>query len=104
MEDNLTSHRRSLEYLDKNDLDKQVKLIKQASEAAQTKIDYATAHDDNIIRAIEIIEEFLRKKHRICYGGQAINAHLPNKYKFYDNYLDDDSADIKKAFKRKKCN
>lgn len=87
MENNLSSHIRSLQYLDKNELDKQVKLIKQASEAAQAKIDYATAHDDNIILAIEIIEDFLRKKHRICYGGQAINAHLPSKYKFYDpNY------------------
>jgi len=84
MDDNLTSHRRSLEYLDKKELEKQIKLIKEASEAAQSKIDYATAHDDNIIRAIEIIEDFLRKKHRICYGGQAINAHLPKKYKFYD--------------------
>ena len=39
---------------------------------------------DNIIRAIDVIEEFLRKKHRLCYGGQAINAHLPAKYKFYN--------------------
>lgn len=84
MENQFSNHSRSLQYLDKNDLEKQVKLIKQASEVAQSKIDFASAHDDHIIRAIEIIESFLRKKHRICYGGQAINAHLPNKYKFYD--------------------
>jgi hypothetical protein len=84
MEDTFRNHTRSLEHFDRKELEKQVKLIKQASEVAQKKIDYASAHDDNIIRAIEIIESFLRKKHRICYGGQAINAHLPNKYKFYD--------------------
>ena len=66
---------------------KQVNIITKASEVAQAKIDYASAHDDNIIRAISIIETFLKKKHRLCYGGQAINAHLPSKYKFYDpNY------------------
>jgi hypothetical protein len=31
-----------------------------------------------------VIEDFLRKKHRICYGGQAINAYLPAQHKFYD--------------------
>ena len=40
-----------------------------------------------MILAIEVVETFLRKKHRLCYGGQAINAHLPDKYKFYDPNL-----------------
>jgi hypothetical protein len=72
------------DYFDKQAFQKQIDIIKQASEEAQTKIDYTTAHDDNIIRAIEVVETFLRKKHRLCYGGQAINAHLPAKYRFYD--------------------
>jgi Poly(A) polymerase catalytic subunit len=84
MENTFVNHISSLEHFSKKDFDKQIKLIKQASEVAQSKINYASAHDDHIIHAIEIIENFLRKKHRICYGGQAINAHLPNKYKFYD--------------------
>jgi hypothetical protein len=69
---------------DKKKFMKQLDIIKNASEAAQAKIDYFSAHDDNIIRSIEIVEQFLRKKHRLCYGGQAINAHLPQKYKIYD--------------------
>jgi hypothetical protein len=72
------------DFFDKKKFQKQLDIIKQASELAQAKIDYASAHDDNIIRAIEVVEDFLRKKHRLCYGGQAINAHLPSKYKFYD--------------------
>ena len=62
----------------------QLDIIKKASETAQAKIDYYAAHNDNIIKAIGVVEVFLRKKHRLCYGGQAINAHLPAKYKFYD--------------------
>jgi hypothetical protein len=72
------------DFFDNKQFQKQVDIIKKASELAQAKTDYASAHDDNIIRAIEVVEEFLRKKHRLCYGGQAINAHLPSKYKFYD--------------------
>lgn len=72
------------DFFDRKKFQKQLDIIKQASELAQAKIDYASAHDDNIVRAIEVVEDFLRKKHRLCYGGQALNAHLPSKYKFYD--------------------
>ena len=72
------------DFFDKKQFQKQLEIIKRASEVAQSKIDYASAHDDDIVRAIEVVEEFLRKKHRLCYGGQAINAHLPTKHKFYD--------------------
>ena len=63
---------------------KQIDLIKKASENAQNKIDYYSAHNDSILHSIDVIEEFLRVSHRLCYGGQAINAHLPDKYKFYN--------------------
>lgn len=62
----------------------QIEKIKKASDEAKKSVDYDSAHDDEILRAIDVIENFLRKKHRLCYGGQAVNAHLPTKYKFYD--------------------
>ncbi len=71
-------------YFDTKGFQRQLDIIKKASEEAQRKIDYYSAHDEEIVRAIDIVEDFLRKKHRLCYGGQAINAHLPSKYKFYD--------------------
>jgi hypothetical protein len=71
-------------FFDKERFQKQLDIIKQASELAQAKTDYVSAHDDNVIRAIDVVEDFLKKQHRLCYGGQAINAHLPAKYKFYD--------------------
>lgn len=83
MEDHLSS--RSLLYGHKRtSFDEQIKRIKKAAELAQNKIDYAVAHNEHILLAIEVVETFLRKKHRLCYGGQAINAHLPDRYKFYD--------------------
>jgi len=71
-------------YFDKKKFHTQIDIIKKASEIAQNKIDYYYAHDEEILHAIEIVEKYLKKKHRICYGGQAINAYLPVKYKFYD--------------------
>ena len=66
---------------DKKQFEKQLLIIKKASEMAQAKIDYQSAHNDHILLAIHTIEQFLKRKHRICYGGQAINAYLPAKYK-----------------------
>ena len=69
---------------DKSRFQSQIDKIKAASERAQKKINYISAHNEHIIKAVETVEKFLQKKHRICYGGQAINAYLPAKYKFYD--------------------
>jgi hypothetical protein len=71
-------------YLDQDYIKRQVSIIKNASENAKLRQDYYSAHDENVLYSIEIIEKFLRKTHRLCYGGQAINAHLPAKYKFYN--------------------
>jgi len=79
MEDRIDS-----ELFDKEKFKRQIDIIKEVSDIAQKRIDYDAAHNDDIIRAIEIVEHFLRKKHRLCYGGQAVNSHLPKKYKFYD--------------------
>jgi hypothetical protein len=84
MESEIEQTRINSDILDKEKFTKQIDIIKRASELAQSKIDHTSAHDDNIIHAIDVVEEFLRKKHRLCYGGQAINAHLPAKYKFYN--------------------
>jgi hypothetical protein len=63
---------------------RQLEIIQRAAKLAQAKIDYQSAHSDTVLRSIEVVEAFLRRRHRICYGGQAINAYLPAKYKFYD--------------------
>jgi len=42
------------------------------------------AQNPELRRALLVVEYFLRKTKRLCYGGMAINAHLPASLKFYD--------------------
>jgi hypothetical protein len=68
----------------KSDLfEQQINVLKNIVDKAQERIDFDSAHDEEILLSISIVESFLRQKHRICYGGQAINAYLPHKHKFY---------------------
>ena len=71
-------------YFDKDKFKTQLERLTQMQDEAQQKIDFESAHNPEVLRSIEVVENFLRRKGRICYGGQAINAHLPAKYKFYD--------------------
>jgi len=70
--------------LEKSIFKKQIEDLKAAAEEAAKKIDYDTAHDEEIRKAIDIVEKFLRKSKRVCYGGQAINIYMPETLKFYD--------------------
>ncbi len=62
----------------------ELKKIEDAAAKAQNVLDREAAADQDIQFAINIVERFLRRRGRICYGGQAINAHLPRVMKFYD--------------------
>lgn len=42
------------------------------------------AQSGDVKRMMDIVEEFLRSRHCICYGGTAINNILPKKDQFYD--------------------
>lgn len=67
---------------------RQFERLEEVVDQAQKRIDYTIAHDRDILKAVEIVERFLRKKKRVCYGGQAINAQLPKARKFYDDKYD----------------
>jgi len=84
MESEIEELRPRSDLFDQRRIMEQVDRIKHASLEAQKKIDYESAHDPQIIKSIEVVENFLRKRHRLCYGGQAINAHLPKAYQFYN--------------------
>ena len=58
--------------------------LKKIVDEAQKRLDLETAQNPALQKAIQIVEIFLRKTRRVCYGGQAINAQLPEKDKFYD--------------------
>lgn len=70
--------------LEKPQIQKQFELLDRVVSESQKRVDYTTAHDPDVLKAIEIVERFLRKQRRVCYGGQAINALLPKSRKFYD--------------------
>jgi hypothetical protein len=70
--------------LSKPQIQKQVELLNKVITEAKKRVDYTIANDADIIKAIQCVERFLRKKRRVCYGGQAINALLPKGRKFYD--------------------
>jgi hypothetical protein len=72
-------------YLSRPDIQRQFELLNEVMEEGKKRVDWETAHDEQIVHAIQVIERFLRKRHRLCYGGQAINSLLPTKHRFYDS-------------------
>ena len=64
--------------------DKVKKRLEQVVDQAMLRIDLESAQNPELRRAIHIVETFLAKSGRVCYGGQAINAQLPQKDQFYD--------------------
>jgi hypothetical protein len=75
-------------YLEREDIQKQFEHLGTVIKEAQKRIDYTIAHDKDLLKAIEVVERFLRKRKRVCYGGQAINSLLPMSHKFYDEKTD----------------
>jgi hypothetical protein len=65
-------------------LNKVKKRLEEVVDQAKLRIDLESAQNPELQRAIHIVETFLVKSGRICYGGQAINAQLPQKDQFYD--------------------
>lgn len=57
--------------------------IDRVIEEAQERIDREAAASPEIKFALDIVEEFLRRKKRVCYGGTAMNAQLPKEEQFY---------------------
>jgi hypothetical protein len=59
------------------------KQLKDIVSEAERRIQLDSAQNPALRRAIHIVETFLKHTHRVCYGGQAINAQLPKKDQFY---------------------
>jgi len=57
-------------------------------EKAQEVIDREAAASPEIRFALDIVEQFLRRKGRVCYGGTAMNAQLPKDLQFYSPETD----------------
>lgn len=60
------------------------KRLEEAIEKAKDVIEREGAESPEMRYALEIVERFLQRKKRICYGGTAMNAQLPDSLKFYN--------------------
>ena len=64
--------------------DCELTILRMAVDKADEKIGKRTANSPEIKKIIEIVENFLKRKGLICYGGTAINNILPDADKFYN--------------------
>jgi hypothetical protein len=62
--------------------------LKAAIDVATEKQKYIAAHDIEMKRALEVVQGFIKKKKRVCYGGTAMNMILPEKKRFYNSEYD----------------
>ena len=70
--------------LEKKQIVRVLEALSEFVDEAGSLRDEEFVENPDLRRALSLVEVFLRKKHRICYGGMAINAHLPKELKFYD--------------------
>jgi hypothetical protein len=62
--------------------------LDDAIEKASNRIKYEEAHDEEMLHALSVVRDFIKKKKRVCYGGTAMNAILPVSKQFYDKNVD----------------
>lgn len=70
--------------LEKGYIENLLQVLSEASKEASEQRDIEMVQNSDLRQILNLVEDFLRKKHRMCYGGMAINAHLPSSQKFYD--------------------
>jgi hypothetical protein len=59
-------------------------ILRIAVDKAGEKIKKRIANSQDIIEIIKIVENFIKRKNLICYGGTAINNILPKTEQFYN--------------------
>jgi hypothetical protein len=59
-------------------------ILRSAVDLAETKMGKRLVNTPEVQEMIQIVEDFLKKKNLICYGGVAIDALLPEQDKIYD--------------------
>ena len=68
--------------------DCEMTILRLSVDKAQEKVGVETVNSPEIKKMINILENFLRRKQLICYGGTAINAILPKEDQFYNKDIE----------------
>ena len=84
MEEDLHTYAGTSAYASEKTMEKINKRLEGAVDKAQERIDYESAHNEDLLKALDVIASFIRRRKRVCYGGTAMNAILPDAMKFYD--------------------
>ena len=63
-------------------------ILRQAVDENETLVGAKIANSEDVKKIIKILENFLIKKKRICYGGTAINNILPSFAQFYNRDIE----------------
>ena len=63
-------------------------ILRSAVDKAEEVQSKKVVNSPQMQRMIQIVEQFLKRKKLICYGGTAINALLPKADKFYNKETD----------------
>ena len=68
--------------------EKEVAILRDAIDIAEKRKGKKTVSDPDVKKIISILEDFLKKKRLVCYGGTAINNILPLDDQFYDKDIE----------------
>jgi len=65
-----------------------LQILRKAVDNAEIKQGMDMINDPKILEIIDIVEAFIKKKKRVCYGGTAINNILPLEEQFYNKKIE----------------
>lgn len=68
--------------------DCELAILRTAVDKAEERQGRQVANSPEVKRIIGIVEQFLRKKQLVCYGGISINSVLPKQDQFYDKNIE----------------
>jgi hypothetical protein len=68
--------------------EKELEILRSAVDLAEKREGKKTVNSPEVKEIISIVENFIREKNLICYGGTAINNILPVQDQFYDKSLE----------------
>jgi len=66
----------------------ELSILRHAVDKIEKKIGKKMLGNPVVKEIIAVVEKFLIKKGRVCYGGTAINNILPEEYQFYDKSIE----------------
>jgi hypothetical protein len=64
--------------------DCELTILRMAVDQAEEKMGKRVVNSEDVQKIIDIVEEFIKQKKEICYGGTAINNILPEEDRFYN--------------------